>query len=212
RKILGDGIGADVDPSRIDFALFKEKQVAGLRADIEQHSAAIEVAIVVAKSVAQSGRGNVHQLHAQARRFRGAEKPFHHVRFDGDEQYLQFSRRGRSQDLIIPNHFFERERDVLLGFVLDDLRDLGRVHRRELDELGKDVEAGGADVDVFRTKRPLGEQFLDRLENDTLAGGFLRALEAERFQPKLPQAEGAGFIRLKLGDFQTTRSEIQAEE
>ena len=179
RKILSDGISAYIDAAGIDLALLKKQQVAGLGANVQQHRAAVQVAIVVAKGVAQSGRRHVHQLHPQPRRLRRAEETFHHVRLDSDEQHLQFTGRRRSQDLIVPDHFLQREGHVLLGFVLDDLGDLGRVHRRQFDELGKDVKAGRADVDVFRAERPLGEQFLDRLEDDPLARGFLRAFEAE---------------------------------
>ena len=180
RKILSDGVGADIDAARIDLALLKKQQVAGLGANVQQHGAAVEVAIVVAKRVAQSGGRYVHQLHAQPRRFRRAKETLHHVRLDGDEQHFQFTGRRRSQDLIVPDHFFQREGHVLLSFVLDDLGDLGSVHRRQFDKLGKNVKAGRADVDVFRAERPLGEQFLDRLEDDPFTRGFLRALEAER--------------------------------
>ena len=53
----------------------------------------------------------------------------------------------RSQDLVIPDDFVERERHVLLGFVLDDLGDLAGFDRRQLHELGEDMKSGGADVD-----------------------------------------------------------------
>ncbi len=180
RKILSDGVGADIDAARIDLALLKKQQVAGLGANVQQHGAAVEVAIVVAKRIAQSGGRYVHQLHAQPRRFRRAKETFHHVRLDGDEQHFQFTGRRRSQNLIVPDHFFQREGHVLLSFVLDDLGDLGSVHRRQFDKLGKNVKAGRADVDVFRAERPLGEQFLNRLEDDPFTRGFLRALEAKR--------------------------------
>src|SRR6266568_9015967 len=56
RKILSDGIGADIDSARIDLALLKKQKVARLGTHIQQHSAAVQIAIVVAKRVAQTGR------------------------------------------------------------------------------------------------------------------------------------------------------------
>ncbi len=56
---------------------------------------------------------------------------------------------GGAEDLIIPHHFGQRERHVLLRLVLDDLPHLAGIHRRQLDELGENVEARRADVDVF---------------------------------------------------------------
>ena len=88
RKILGNGIGADVDAPRINAALFKEQQVAGLGPDIQQHGAAFQITIVIAKRIAERCRGNIHQLQAQPSRFGDSEKPLHDVGFDGDEQDL----------------------------------------------------------------------------------------------------------------------------
>ena len=56
RKILRDRVGADVDAARIDFAFLEKQQVAGLRANVEQHGAAVQIAVIVAKRVAQSRR------------------------------------------------------------------------------------------------------------------------------------------------------------
>ena len=56
RKILRDRVGADVDAARIDFAFLEKQQVAGLRANVEQHGAAVQIAVIVAKGVAQSRR------------------------------------------------------------------------------------------------------------------------------------------------------------
>ena len=55
-KILCDRVGADVDPARIDFALLEEQQVAGLGADVQQHRASVQVAVIVAEGIAERRR------------------------------------------------------------------------------------------------------------------------------------------------------------
>ena len=66
----------------------------------------------------------------QSRRFRDAEQTLDDIGLDGDQQHLQFSAGRGTQDLVIPNHFGQREGDVLLRFVLDDLRDFTSINRR----------------------------------------------------------------------------------
>jgi hypothetical protein len=46
------------------------------------------------------------------------------------------------------------------------------------------VEARGADVDVFGFDALFGQRFLQRLEDDRLARGILRAFRAERLIAK----------------------------
>ena len=146
RKILRDGVRAQIDAARKNFSLFKEQQVARLRADVEQHRAVFQVAVIIAERVAQRRRRGVAKLQIQLGLGRHAEQALDNVRFDGHQQHFQFAARRRAEDLIIPHDFGQRERHVLLRLVLDDLIHLAGVHRRQLDELGKNMEARRADV------------------------------------------------------------------
>ena len=62
--------------------------------------------------------------------------------FDRDQQHFQFAAGSRAEDLIVPHHFLQRKRHVLLRFVLDDLRDLAGIYRRQFDEFGKTWKPG----------------------------------------------------------------------
>jgi hypothetical protein len=91
---------------------------------------------------------------------------------------------------------------------LDDLGDLAGINRRQFDELGKDVEAGGADVDGLSFDAFFGEAFLESFENDRFASGFLGTFGAERFEPVLFQAESTGFVDFELSELEAACPKI----
>ena len=179
-EILRDGIGPDVNAARVNIALLEEQQVAGLGTDVQQHGAAFEVAVVVAEGVAQRSRRDIDDLQAQTGTFRRLEQAFDHVFLDGDEQHLEFAGGSGAEDLIIPHDFLQREGDILLRLVLDDLCDLGGIDRGQLDELGEGVETRRADIDVASFRSDLGQQLIQRLAHGGVARGFLRTVLAER--------------------------------
>jgi hypothetical protein len=65
------------------------------------------------------------------------------------------------------------------------LRHLARIHRRQFDELGKNVEARRADVDVLGLDSFFNERLLQRLENDLFARGLLRAFRPSGLMAKV---------------------------
>ena len=90
-KILGNGIGPDVDAARVDAAFLEEEQVAGLGANIQEHGAALQVAIIIAKGVTEGGRSDVDQLQAQAGGFGDPEQALDNVGLDRHQQHFQFA-------------------------------------------------------------------------------------------------------------------------
>ena len=83
---------------------------------------------------------------------------------------------------------------------------------RQLDELGEDVEARGADVDAPGLDALFGQQLLQGLENRRLARGLLRPFGPERLETVLLQAQAAGFVDLELGQLEAARPEINGEK
>src|ERR1035437_8514020 len=133
RKILRDGVRAQIDAAGENFSFFKEQQVARLRADVQQHRAVFQVAVIIFEGVAQRGGRGVAQLQFQLRLLRHAKESLDDFRFDGDQQHFEFAARGGTENLIIPDHFRKRERNILLRLVLDDLADLrSEEHTSEL--------------------------------------------------------------------------------
>ncbi|OQC27180.1 MAG: hypothetical protein BWX68_00241 [Verrucomicrobia bacterium ADurb.Bin063] len=207
-KILRDGVRPQVDAARENLALLKKQQVAGLGANIQQHRAILQVAIIIAKRIAQRRRRNIRQLQLQPRRLRHPEQPLHHVRLDGHQHHLQLPPGRRPENLVIPHHLGQRKRHILLRLILDHLRHLARLHRRQLDELGKHVEPRGADIDLPGLDPLLGQDLLQRLENHRLAGAFLRPLRAQRLEAVLLQPQPARLVDLELGQLETARAKI----
>ena len=151
-------------------------------------------------------------MQAQARGFGSAEETFDNFRFDGDEQYFQFTCRRRAKNLIIPNNFSQWKGHVLLGLVLDDLSDFGSIDRWQLDEFGKNVKAGRTDIGPPGAERIGCEQILDGFPKNVLPGGFLRTFQPERFDPKSPQQQCAGFINLKLSHLEAPRPKVETQK
>ena len=122
---------------------------------------------------------------------RHPEQAFHNVRLDGHQQNFQLAARRRAQNLIIPHHLRQRKRHVLLRLVLDDLVHLARIHRRQLDKFGKDMEARRANIHLLDFKPFFRNDRLQGRENQFFPRGFLRAFQAERFDGKIVQPQAA---------------------
>jgi len=139
-------------------------------------------------------------------------RPSDHFGLDGHQQDFQFATAAGTQNLIIPHHLRERKRHVLLRFVLDDLRHLARVHRRELDEFGKHLKTRRADVDVPRPWCRFPPAPRARLwKHGSLRGKIpWAALEAERLDGKIFETQTAGFVDFKLRQLEAARPKSTA--
>ena len=205
-EVLRDRICTNVDAPAVDLALLEKQQVAGLGPDIQEHGAPVEIAVAEPERIAEGGRRDVDQSDLEPGCTGHLEQAVDNLVLDRDQQHFQFAGRGRTQDLVVPNDFLQRERDVLLRFVGHDLGDLRRVDRRQLDELGKHMEAGGAEADFLRIE--LRKQFLKRFLNDILAGRFLGPFQAQGLGRKPDQTQRSGVVLFELGDLERSRSEI----
>ncbi len=76
--------------------------------------------------------------------------------------------------MVIPDDLTQREGDILLRFILNDLRRLGTVDRRQLDELIENLIARSADIGLFARDGTLGHNFAKRFFKQSLACGILR--------------------------------------
>jgi hypothetical protein len=206
------GVRPDVDRTGVHLALLKKQQIARFGADIEQHRASFQIAIAEPERVAQRRWRHIHQLEPEPGALGGAEKAFHHIRLDRDQQHLQLAAGAAAHDLVIPDDFLQREGHILLRLVLDDLGDFGSIDRRQLDELREDMKAGRAHVCVLAPVRLLAQQFLDRLENRGLALALLGAFLPQRLDPKLRQRQRARFVGDELRDLDAARAKIEAQK
>ena len=87
-----------------------------------------------------AGGGNVGQLQLQARGFRDAEQALDDVGLDGDEQDFHLPGGGGTQNLIVPDDLSQGKGTFCWASYWMIWGDLGDIHRRQLDELGENVE------------------------------------------------------------------------
>ncbi len=78
-----------------------------------------------------------------------------------------------ADDLEIEDGIFDRDRDVVLGLILDGAFELGPLHERQVNESHDDLLVRDADADVFALDSRLSPQIAngrgDRLAVDDLA-------------------------------------------
>ena len=78
--------------------------------------------------------------------------------------------------LVIPDDVFERERNLLAGFVLDDVRNFLPLDRRQLDEAGQTALPGNGDRHSFAGQIVARDELLQRfpISSSRLASGCVR--------------------------------------
>jgi len=134
------------------------------------------------------------------------------VALDGDEEHLQPSIRAGSKDLVIPGTFGQREGNVLLGLVLDDLSDLGGVDRGQFDELRENLVPGRGDVRLSGDESPLSHQFAQGLLENSVSSGILGTGKAQGTYREPEELQTAAFGRFKLGDLQASCPEVDPQK
>ena len=114
--------------------------------------------------------------------------------------------------MVVPDDLLERKRNVLLGFVLNDLSDFAGVNRGQFDEFGENVETRRANVDVPGFDPLLRQEFLKRLLDRGFPGGLLRSLRSQRPESVLLQPQSTGVVYLELGQLEAARPKINRQK
>ena len=121
---LRDGVAGNGDRTREDAVLFQKQKIGRARPEIDDHGASLNVTVVVTDRVVECHRGHIHDVRPQSAGFHAFGEFFDDVTLDGQQHDLQLPLRVAPEQLIIPNDFIDGEGDVLLGLILDNLRDL----------------------------------------------------------------------------------------
>ena len=95
--------------------------------------------LVEADEVVNRQRRELDDVDLDAGVFERLERPGHLVALHREQadfrlQRVAFVDAAARERLVVPDHVFERERNLLPRFVLDDVRNLLRFDRRQLDE------------------------------------------------------------------------------
>ena len=102
--------------------------------------------------------------------------------------------------MVIPNNFFNRERNVVLGIQLDNFSNFLGLNRRKLTEFGKDLIARRTEVDFFRRKCWVRKQSRQGLLESTLANSILGSWQPERLLGKCFEGQSSSIIGLEGGN------------
>ena len=194
--VLRDGGGEsrspDADAAGEKAGTIDVNEVAGLRPDVEEHGAFLQVRVVIAEGIVEGGGRGIDELGAHATAGDGFADLVERVSLDGDEDDFFFNVIAW-ENLPIPDDFIDRERENLLGLEANQLVDILLIERRQLDEA---VEHGLAGEGVAGLEladlQALGE-FLDGQLDLRLAGRFCRRVRQD--------AGGRVFLKNKTSAF-----------
>ena len=113
---------------------------------------------------------------------------------------------------MVPSTFGQREGNVLLGLVLDDLRNLRGVYRGQFDEFGEDLITRGRDVGLTGNKTTFGQKLTQGALEHTIAGSILGAGEPEGADAKAEELQTAAVGGFELGDLQGASPEVDPQK
>lgn len=136
----GDRGAADPHAAGEETLAFQIKEIAGLRTDVNQQDRLFRLAVGRAKRVVDRHRGDVHFRRADAVVVDRGVQLVERVVLDRDDE--DFLLVPVVDQLVVPHHFVERKRNVLLGLEGDELLDVVILQRGQLDEAGENRLAG----------------------------------------------------------------------
>ena len=102
---------------------FGEEEVCRTTADIDDNDAFVCAEAIGAGCVEASGRSHVNKNRIQSNLHDGVRELFHYVVLDDDRKDVDMIGFWRDDQLIVPNDFLNRERDIACGFELGQLLD-----------------------------------------------------------------------------------------
>ncbi len=199
------------DGTREHAVLFQEQKIGRARPEIDDHGAALEVAVIVTDRVVERHRGDIHDVRPQSAGFHAFGEFFDDVTLDGQEHDLQFPLRVAAEQLIIPNDFIDGEGDVLLGLILDDLRDLGLIDGRQFDEPGEHGLAGNAEHDTPGLDVSLADHIANGGHDERLAVFFVFGIDPEFGVVEIRQAQSLALGGLKFAYLDSGSADVQRQ-
>src|SRR6266536_1133037 len=120
--------------ARKNLAWLDEEQIGGASADIDHERRIGHIAVVVTKGVVERHVRDPDHHRSKPRRFYRGVDSFEQVGLDRDQNDLQLLIRPATDELIIPHHFVNRERHVLLCLKTNDAIDFFLLYRRQFYE------------------------------------------------------------------------------
>ena len=95
---------------------------------------------------------------------------------------------------------------------MDDLPDLGGIHRRQFYELGKNVKPRCTNIYRLGFHPFVGQRLLQRQRNDFFTRRFLRPFGPKRLDGEMLQTQTTSFIDFKLRELEAARPEINGQK
>jgi len=166
---LGEVIAANGESAEPDAPLLHNDHIRGHRADVHIDGAfpLLLLLVVVTEGVVNGDRREGQRLDCHAGGVIVAQHLPDALFVHGKDADLDLRRLFLFEDLIVPFHLLDRERDLLHRLVLDDLRHLFGLDRRQLRETGEGHVPGHGGDDLTAAHLVLGQElaklFLNRL-------------------------------------------------
>ena len=151
-------------------------------------------------------------MQAEPGTFRYPEETLDHIVLDRHQEDLQLTGRGRADNLVVPDDFFQRKRHILLGLVLNDLGDLRGVNGWKPNKFREGVKARGASVDAIRRKLLFGQKRLQLLLQDSGTGSVLEPILPKGGKSELMQAQCTRLVHLELGELKRCSPKIDCQK
>ena len=174
---LGEVVASEREGAHPAARTVGDDEVGGRCADVEEDKRLVFLgnSAVKRKGVVERDRPERDRVRVGAELF-GDEREVlaQRLLLDREEADLDLGRLGADEGVVVPLDVVDRERDLLIDLVLDEVRDLARRNRRELREAGEAAPLHPVEVhdDALSSELLLGRERGQRhLEHRHVLGG-----------------------------------------
>ena len=206
------GTPADRDAAGEDFTRLDKEKVRGSRADIDQQRTTAQLAVVVTKRVGERHRRQVHNRCAQPGFLDRSVNFLEQIRLDRDQDHLNLFAHAATNDLVVPDNFVDRERNVLLRLERNDPLDLFGLDRRQFHEPREDRLLRHGVVNRPALDLQLVQHLAQSRDNLRASRGRLSRVGQELARAIAAQNQSAIWLKTKRRQLETLRAEIKRSD
>src|SRR5207249_3533232 len=187
------------------------EQIGGASANIDHERRIGHIAVVITKGVVECHVRDPDHSWSKPRRFHRGIDSFEQIRFDRDQDDLQLLIRPTTDELIIPNHFVNRERHVLLRFKSNNALDFFLFHRRQFHESRENRLSCDRVVHARAFYPELVQYFANRGGDLCVPNRLTRILDREIAPLVIGQHQTTATLRAKISYRDRLRSEVKGK-
>jgi len=168
---LREGVASDLHGARPERIPRGDDQVRVLGADIQEDRRFVREHAVEIGRVVHGQRGRLYRDRLDRRLLEMQQVLANQLPLHGEDPDLQVRKPLLLECLVVPDHLIQVERNLLIGFIPDNVRNPLRRHRRQLGEPGQGMLARDVDHDLVLGDVAAREKLLERTADQ---GGSIR--------------------------------------